>query len=681
LSAAGHNPAFAALPIAAFVADASGIVVDVSASWEAVLGLSADACVGKPLWDCLGGDLGQRLHEAWQRFDTIPHQALQGTVPDPGAQERCWEVDTKRLPSGEVVGQVRDVTEGWQRAQLQRRLLAWSKRLQQAASFGELVDLAEAEGMELTPYRSFWLFIRPETDSPVARRLASSGRASAAQWEHLPEIVIAEDAVAREVCEGDHTVIIEDARTDPRTNKDMVAALGNRTLINVPMFLLDQNLGAFGMGSFSDEGVRLPTPLELEAIETMAAHIAVAAGRLRFLAERERAARERQRLEIRMLRMQNLESLAVLAGGVAHDVNNLMTAVIGNVSLGRRALQPGSDADVSLQHAHTAATRTAALAAQMLAYAGKGAQKYETGDLHALAEETLALARVGVPKKALLELRGEAGCTVRGDLTQLRQLLMNLVTNAGEAIGEGNSGTVTITLQRKTLRPEDFENSLLERAEPGEYVIIEVTDDGCGMDDDTRGRLFDPFFTTKVTGRGLGMSAALGIVRGHGGALWVRSSLGAGSTFRIALPASNAQLPAPPPEAAVPSRERVVLVAEDDPIVRKLTRITLQRAGFEVIEARDGREALELFQANAGRIGVALVDSLMPGFSGSEVMRGIRSSHPDFPVVVCSGDVHDASAHGQPTAVLAKPWQPDDLVRVLETSLDEGRVSRAPQRD
>jgi PAS domain S-box-containing protein len=474
-----HKPAFAALPVAAFVADAEGVIVDVSEAWGDQLGLPAEASVGHPIWACLGGPLGRRVEALWAA-------CLDGTrldledLAEPGEDgwdrtDRYWQVEAHRGPDATIVGVIHDVTDRWQRAQMQRRLLAWSRRLQQASTFGELVDLAEAEAKEVTRYRSFWLFIRPTPESPVARRLASSGRASAAQWEHLPEIVIADDVLAAEVLASQHTVIVEDARTDPRTNKDTVARLGSRTSINVPLTFLDQNIGAFGMGSFGEEGVRLPTPLELEVVETMASHIAVAAGRLRFLAERRQAEHERQALELRMLRLQNLESLGVLAGGIAHDVNNLMTVVIGNVALGRTAVQGDPDADDALQHAHLAAMRTTALAEQMLAYAGHGALRREAGDLHGIASESLALARVSVPKRTVVELRGREGCVVTGDLTQLRQLVMNLISNAGEAIGEENEGAITLTVDRHQLDARVLAESLLEPAEPGPYVVLEIT--------------------------------------------------------------------------------------------------------------------------------------------------------------------------------------------------------------
>ncbi|MBV1862328.1 MAG: response regulator, partial [Nannocystaceae bacterium] len=351
--------------------------------------------------------------------------------------------------------------------------------------------------------------------------------------------------------------------------------------------------------------------------------------------------------------------------------------VIGNISLGRRGLESGGAADVSLGHAHVAAMRTSALAEQMLAYAGRGSLRRESGDLHEIASETVDLARVSVPHGVLFKMCGTTDCTVMADLTQVRQLVMNLVTNAGEAIGDDAGGTISVHVSQEQVSKQDLNESLLDAVEPGEFAVLKVSDDGCGMDEETLNRLFEPFFTTKMTGRGLGMSAALGIVRAHRGALWVQSTRGRGTTFRIAIPTARRIKKKSPSSGTGLHSERVVLIAEDDDTVRKLTRITLQRAGFEVVEARDGREAVELFHANADRIGVALLDSLMPGLSGTEVMRNIRSARPGLPVVVCSGYIkegdlagRDLSPRENPTALLPKPWQPNELIRVIRCSLE-----------
>ena len=353
-----------------------------------------------------------------------------------------------------------------------------------------------------------------------------------------------------------------------------------------------------------------------------------------------------------------------LAGQLAHGVNNLMTVVIGNIELGQRRVD-----DRTLDRALEAALETAELAGQMLAYAGHGAVRHEPTDLHALASRVLADQRGAVPKQTLLELRGDAGCITSGDPTQLRQLVTNLVVNAGEAIGEGRSGEVCVTISRTELDAQALASSLLDPPAPGAFVVLEIADDGPGMDAQTRARLFDPFFTTKTKRRGLGMAAVQGIVRGHDGALWVRSQPDAGTTIRVALPLAEAPATALAPRAPAPAR--VVLVAEDEDSIRRITRRTLERAGYEVIEARDGEEAIALFNANADRIGVALLDSLMPGFTGTQVLQQIRAARPGFPVVVCSGNI-DRSALGpeQPSALLPKPFLPNDLIRVVESTLE-----------
>lgn len=358
-----------------------------------------------------------------------------------------------------------------------------------------------------------------------------------------------------------------------------------------------------------------------------------------------------------------------LAGQLAHGVNNLMTVVIGNIELGQQRAGREDAADRALDRALEAALETAEMAGQMLAYAGQGAVHPLETDLHALASKVLSELRPSVPKRTLLELRGEAGCLASGDPGQLRQLITNLLLNAGEAIGETRNGEISLTLSRVDLDAAALQDSLVAPPEPGAFVVLEVADDGPGMDADTRARLFDPFFSTKTQRRGLGLSAVLGIVRGHQGALWIRTAPGTGTTVRVALPLAATQAATDTAEAPVPPR--VVLIAEDEDSIRRITRRTLERAGYQVIEARDGEEAIALFQANADRIGVALLDSLMPGFSGTQVLQQIRAARPGFPVVVCSGNI-DRSGVGpeQPSALLPKPFLPKDLIRVLESTLE-----------
>lgn len=662
--------------MATFVADRAGLVVHVNPAWTTTVRTRSPSH-GETLWACLGGEIGDRLRQAWARG--AAELCVEGTTGVIGPDAPYLRVQAHRTESGTVVGFVRDVTEERRRERVRQQIAAWSKRLHLASTFGELVALAEQEAQIHTRYNNYWLFIRPTDDSPVVRRLGSSGTASAVQWEHAPTLDVATDALVQAVIDADGPVVVEDARTDPRTNKDLVAAIGNRTIINIPLVLLDQCLGAFGMGSFNDEGVCLPTAFELEILEAMAGQIAVAAGRLRFVAERRGVEEERRRLELRLLRAQNMESLRVLAGGVAHDVNNLMTIVVASLAEAGQGIGGEHRARPAIERAEIAALRTSELATQMLAYAGSGGVSCEIADVTTLARETTTLARVSAHAQAEVCFSGVEEQWVAGDLTQLRQLVMNLVTNALEAIGD-DAGRVGVTVRPRVIAADQPDDGVLGPVEPGPYVEIEVADDGAGMTEATLERLFDPFFTTKATGRGLGMSAVLGVVRGHGGAMWVDTAPGRGTTFSIALPQapapaqltsqdSTTAAPTTPTTAPTPASE-LVLVADDEDGVRALARSVLEHGGFEVVEARDGKEALQVFDTHGGRVVAVVLDAMMPELTGAEVLAKLRTHSPDLPVILSSGYADAGPGAGQATALLGKPWYPQQLVDAVRSAID-----------
>ncbi|HEX5385114.1 MAG TPA: CHASE domain-containing protein [Gemmatimonadales bacterium] len=382
---------------------------------------------------------------------------------------------------------------------------------------------------------------------------------------------------------------------------------------------------------------------------------------------------EDQRRAAEALRQtQKLESIGVLAGGIAHDFNNLLTGIIGNGSLALDTLPPGHPARPMLTDALRAGERAASLTSQLLAYAGKGRFVLQAVDLCALVRELTQLIRASMPRTVALRLDLADSCPpVRGDASQLQQLVMNLAINGAEAIGEG-VGTVTVRVAPCTLDAErlaaDFRSYELA---PGEYVRLEVEDAGSGMDQATLARIFDPFFTTKFTGRGLGLAAALGIVRGHGGGIAIRSAPGRGSTFTVVLPQTTAAAPdaTAPNTAAVPEQNPlsggVVLLADDEPALRRIGRAALERAGFEVALAVDGREALALAHASADRLRLIVLDLTMPEMGGADVARQLKAAHPRLPIVVTSGyGEEEALARLEGVAVegfLAKPFTDHQL--------------------
>ncbi|MDD2733388.1 MAG: PAS domain S-box protein [Desulfuromonadaceae bacterium] len=357
------------------------------------------------------------------------------------------------------------------------------------------------------------------------------------------------------------------------------------------------------------------------------------------ISERKRAEHERLELEKQILHAQKLESLGVLAGGIAHDFNNILTAIIGNANLALIRVNKESPAVENLLRIEQAAARAADLAKQMLAYSGKGKFVVESINLNTLLEEMLHMLEVSISKKAIMRLNPNQHLpSVKADATQVRQIIMNLVINASEAIGD-KSGVIAITTGCTYCDRNYLKNVWLdENLADGLYAYLEIADTGCGMDHETLTKLFDPFFTTKFTGRGLGMAAVLGIVRGHKGAIKVYSEPGKGSSFKILLPASGH--PAELRNDAGHSEEfrgsGTVLLVDDEEIIRGIGAEMLKELGFSTITASDGREAVETFR-NSSDISFVILDLTMPHMDGEQCFRELRQLNPDIRVIMSSG--------------------------------------------
>jgi signal transduction histidine kinase/CheY-like chemotaxis protein len=398
----------------------------------------------------------------------------------------------------------------------------------------------------------------------------------------------------------------------------------------------------------------------------------------REMQERALAEDARRAIEAKVLEVQKLESLGVLAGGIAHDFNNLLVAIMGNAGLALLDLPEDSPARASIIDVEVASRRAGELARQMLAYSGRSRFVIEPIELSELVRELLTLLQVSIGKRVILRLNlSPSPVVVDADAAQLRQVVMNLVINAADAIGD-RSGNVTIRVDQMIADADE-----LTRAHPGaglgpgSYALLEVVDTGTGMDRVTQDRIFDPFFTTKFTGRGLGLAAVLGIVRGHGGALSVNSELGKGSTFRIVLPLSASS------PAAGRSHDRewrgsgTVLVVDDDPMVRTVARRLLESFGLTVRVAAGGPEAIALVSAAPASVDAVLLDMTMPELSGPEVFSELRTIRADLPVVLMSGyheDELDPGIGASISGFVQKPFTPADLARCMRVAL-EGRPS------
>ncbi|MGA7238717.1 MAG: response regulator [Bryobacteraceae bacterium] len=353
--------------------------------------------------------------------------------------------------------------------------------------------------------------------------------------------------------------------------------------------------------------------------------------------------RERRQLEDRLRRAQKLESLGLLAGGVAHDFNNLLTGILGNASLALDLTSPVVPVAEMLRDIIRASERAADLTRQLLAYAGKGNFVIEPVNISTLVREISELIRSSAPRNVALELELQPDVPpIEADATQMQQLVMNLILNAAEATSD-RSGEVRVTTGLRTIAPGD--PVAIYRPDPpapGNYVTVQISDDGCGMTEAVQAQIFDPFFTTKFAGRGLGLSAALGIVRSHRGAISVESGEGAGSTFTVLLPALDeaALKPAEP----VPAEDEpgvtaagAILIVDDEDVVRRAARATLEHFGHTVFEASSGRDGADLFSRLHDRISAVLLDLTMPRMDGHDVWGYIRRIRPDMKIIISSG--------------------------------------------
>jgi PAS domain S-box-containing protein len=360
---------------------------------------------------------------------------------------------------------------------------------------------------------------------------------------------------------------------------------------------------------------------------------------VRDITERKRAEEDRVRLEQQLLHAQKLESLGVLAGGIAHDFNNILTTIIGNAELALLRMKPESPGISNIHKIGQAATQAADLAKQMLAYSGKGKFVIEHLDINCLLEEMLHLLDVSISKMAKLRLNFASNIpAVEADATQIRQIVMNLVINASEAIGD-NNGVITITTGCRDcdkIYLRDF--WLDENIQEGAYVFIDIADTGCGMDRDTLAKIFDPFFTTKFTGRGLGMAAVQGIIKGHRGAIKVDSQPGKGTVFKILLPASSMPTETINRDSHTDDwkGEGKVLLVDDEETIRDVAKEMLQEFGFTTITANDGRDAIEIFKESSDIVFVIL-DLTMPNMDGEQCFRELKQINPDVKVIISSG--------------------------------------------
>jgi PAS domain S-box-containing protein len=399
-------------------------------------------------------------------------------------------------------------------------------------------------------------------------------------------------------------------------------------------------------------------------------------GTARDVSEARRAQEERRRLERQVLEAQRLESLAMLTGGVAHDFNNLLAVILGNSRMAAAEAPPDAPLQTRLARIRAAAEHGARLTEQMLAYSGRSPVALKPLDVSRLVEETADLLEASVSERCRLELELSPRARVEGDATQLQQVLLNLVTNASEALGE-TAGSVWIRSGRIVQDASDLEGTVgSEHAAPGTYVFVEVSDAGPGMDAATQARIFEPFFTTKFSGRGLGLAAVLGIVRAHGGVMRVRSEPGAGTSVTMLLPEASAGAAAPehaPAACATPRRSGTLLVIDDQGFVLEVAQAVLERAGHRVLTALGGRAGIETFRERSHEIEAVLLDLAMPDADGDTVLLELQRLRPDVRVIIATGYGAGQAAErmrGRGVAgFLRKPYEPEEILEQVDRAL------------
>ncbi len=398
------------------------------------------------------------------------------------------------------------------------------------------------------------------------------------------------------------------------------------------------------------------------------------------ITERVRVAEEQRAFESKLQAAQKLESLGVLAGGIAHDFNNLLVGILGNADLALDTPGLDDDARESLRDIQSAAEAAGGLCKQLLAYSGRAQLQLAPVDVSALVNTITRLVAVSAAKKARFECDLAPRLPmIEADSTQVVQVLMNLLTNASEAIVEP-AGTISLKTRLVEHVGGKLEHQVVgAELGPGRYVCIEVEDSGVGMSEETMRRLFEPFYTTKFTGRGLGLAAVAGIMRGHEGAMTLESRQGKGTRFTALFPVSEQELALPGPEPRLASNAaagRVVLVVDDEAVVRKLAKRALERAGFEVLLAADGPTALELFRSHAEAVQLVLLDLTMPEMDGEQTFEALKAIDPKVNVVLASGydeaSMTRRSFAAATSGFLAKPFTAKELEDCARRALTRG---------
>ena len=417
-----------------------------------------------------------------------------------------------------------------------------------------------------------------------------------------------------------------------------------------------------------------------EGLITGSVHIA------RDVTEHKRAEEERLQLAEQSQHTQKLESLGVLAGGIAHDFNNILTIILGHCYMVKENCDNGISDKERVQLIETAGNRAAILCRQMLAYAGQSPQIQTRVNLWQLVDDVVNMLQSAIKKNIIVEIDLNRDVPeLIGDSGQIQQVVMNLIINAAEAIGDKN-GTINVALKKAIIQTGQTDTDFIGKAIPAQsYASLEVSDTGCGIDDEMKKRVFEPFFTTKFTGRGLGMSAVLGIVKAHDASLQLFSTPDVGTTFKVLFPLSAVPTVVDVAPSAgsfhVKNNSGTILLVDDEESLRTIGTELLGVMGFSSITATNGLEAVEIYRKQGNKIDLILLDMLMPVMGGLEAYRILREISPLIPIVICSGynseEIMVEIDDDKHASIIQKPYVLDLLQNTLMMLLDERKAETA----
>ncbi|HMK39376.1 MAG TPA: PAS domain S-box protein, partial [Bacteroidota bacterium] len=609
------------VPDLLFRVDREGVLLDYRRPGDTDLYAPPEAFLGKRISEVLPPHVSAMAMEAIEKVFTTDRMVTFEYDLQMGDVLKSYEDRIVPLSEGEVLAVIRDVTE---RKRAEEELLKLRKAVDAS---GESIFMTDREGVIsfVNPeFTHLYGYAAREVVGKVTPRILKSGTMNPEDYRMFWKAILSGQVVKGEMVNRtkDGRILNIDASINP---------------------VLDER-------------------------GTIVGFLAIQ----RDITERKRAEEKRLDLERQLLHAQKLESLGVLAGGIAHDFNNLLTAMIGNLDMALSRF-PAAAARERIERALQATRRASDLTREMLAYSGKGRFVTTLVDINEIVSENAELLRSSIPHTVSLSTSLAPGLPAAdADLAQVQQVVMNLITNASEAIGDRPG---VISVQTGIMDCDEAylrESRIEEKPAPGRFLYFDVTDTGDGMGPEVLARMFDPFFTTKSTGRGLGMSAVLGIVRGHRGAIIIGSAAGKGTTVRVLLPASES-MPAGGPTGAAPFGDAsqsaavtgTLLVVDDEEEVRELAMEFALDLGLTTLSAADGEEALRLYEDHQAEISCVLLDLTMPKMNGVETFARLRKIRPDVRVLLSSGyNEHEVVQRYALTGLsgfIQKPYRLDTL--------------------